>query len=329
MVTVESESHRLSMETLKNMQTMQLRFNLSRFIIPGLLAWSLVQPCFALDLEPRQWSHLPVGANFAGFGYAYTKADIAFDPVLLLEDVQMDLKTWVGKYIRTFEVFDKSARIDLTQAYQQGDWTGLLNGSPASTSRSGWSDSYVRLAVNLYGAPPLRGKAFAAYRSGVKDDTIIGMGLVVRLPTGEYMDDKLINLGQNRFTFRPQIGINHTHGKWTAEVTGEVAFYTDNDEFFNGNTLEQKPTYIVHGHLIHTFRPGLWVGASVGYDYGGESTINGIEKDDSKQDVAWALSLACPINRYSGLKFTYIGSRKLESTGLDSDTLAASLSLSW
>ncbi len=297
MVTVESVSHRLSMETLKNMQTMQLRFILSRFIIPGLIAWSLIQPCFALDLEPLQWSHLPVGANFAGFGYAYTKADIAFDPVLLLEDVQMDLKTWAGKYIRTFEVFDKSARIDLTQAYQQGDWTGLLNGSPASTSRSGWSDSYVRLAVNLYGAPPLRGKAFAAYRSGVKDDTIIGMGLVVRLPTGEYMDDKLINLGQNRFTFRPQLGINHTHGKWTAEVTGEVAFYTDNDEFFNGNTLEQKPTYIVHGHLMHTFRPGLWLGAGVGYDYGGESTINGVEKEDNKQDVAWSFSLACPFNR--------------------------------
>ena len=308
---------------------MQLLRNFSRLIFLGLFTWSLMLPCFALDLEPRLWSHLPVGANFAGFGYAYTKADIAFDPVLLIEDVQMDLESWVGKYIRTFELFDKSARVDLTQAYQQGDWTGFLNGAPASVSRSGWSDTFVRLAVNLYGAPPLSGKEFAAYRSGVKDDTIVGMGLVVRLPTGDYMEDKLINLGQNRFTFRPQLGINHTHGKWTAEVTGEVAFHTDNDEFFNGNKLEQQPIYIIHGHLIHTFRPGLWVGMGVGYDYGGENSINGVDKDDSKQDVAWALSFAYPINRYPGLKVAYIGSRKQESTGLDSDTLAASLSFSW
>jgi hypothetical protein len=308
---------------------MQLLRFASRLIFPGLFAWGLMLPCLAMEFEPRQWSHLPVGTNFAGVGYAYTRADISFDPVLLLEDVEMELKTWAGKYIRTFEVFEKSARIDLTQAYQQGDWTGLLNGSPASTSRSGWSDTFVRLAVNLYGAPPLSRKDFVAYRSAVKDDTIVGMGLVIRLPTGEYMEDKLINLGQNRFAFRPQLGINHTHGKWTAEVTGEVAFYTDNDEFYNGNKLEQEPVYIIHGHLIHTFRPGLWVSGSIGYDYGGESKINGIEKDDNKQDIGWALSFAFPINRQAGFKTTYISSRKLETTGLDSDTLMASLTFSW
>jgi hypothetical protein len=307
----------------------QLLRNASRLFFPGLFAWSLMLPCLAMEFEPRQWSHLPLGTNFAGIGYADTKADISFDPVLLLENVQMDLQTWAGKYIRTFELFEKSARIDLTQGYQKGDWTGLLNGAPASTSRSGWSDTFVRLAVNLYGAPPLRGKEFMAYRSGVKAETIVGMGLVVRLPTGEYMEDKLINLGQNRVAFRPQLGINHTRGKWTAEVTGEVAFYTDNDEFFNGNKLEQKPVYIIHGHLIHTFRPGLWVSGSVGYDYGGESKINGVNKDDNKQDIGWGLSFAYPINRHAGFKATYVGSRKLESTGLDTDTLIASLSFSW
>ena len=256
--------------------------NSARLLFPGLFAMSLGLPCLALELEPRQWSHLPVGTNFAGVGYAYTEADISIDPVLLLEDVEMELHTRAGKYIRTFGLFDKSARIDLTQAYQDGKWSGLLDGVPASTSRSGWSDTFLRLAVNLYGAPPLSGKEFAAYRSGVKDDTIIGVGLAVRLPTGEYMEDKLINLGQNRFVFRPQVGINHTRGKWTAEATGEVAFYTNNDEFYNGKKREQEPTYIIHGHLSYTFRPGLWLGAAVGYDYGGESRINGVDKDDKK-----------------------------------------------
>jgi len=298
-------------------------------IFLGLFAKSLMLPCHALDLEPRQWSHLPVGTNFAGAGYAYTWADISFDPVLRIEDAELELKTLAGKYIRTFDLFEKSARVDLTQAYQDGDWTGYLDGVPASVTRSGWSDTFLRVAVNLYGAPPLSGREFAAYRAGVKDDTIVGVGLAVRLPTGEYMDGKLINLGQNCYTFRPQLGINHTHGKWTTELTGEVAFYTENNDFFNGNTLEQKPTYITHGHLIYTFRPGLWVAAGLGYDYGGESRINGIDKDDNKQDIAWGLRFAYPFDRHSGLKVAYIGSRKLESTGIDSDTLTASLAFSW
>lgn len=308
---------------------MKLLCNASRLIFLGLFVKSLMLPCLAMDLEPRQWSHLPVGANFAGIGYAYTEADISVDPVLKIEDMELDLRTWGGKYIRTFELLGKSARIDLTQAYQEGEWTGLLDGVPASVSRSGWSDTFLRMAVNLYGAPPLSGKEFAAYRSDVKDDTIVGMALVVRLPTGDYMDDKLINLGNNRFTFRPQLGINHTWGKWTAEATTEVAFYTENNEFFNGNKLEQEPTYIIHGHLFHTFRPGLSLGAGVGYDYGGENSVNGVDKDDKKQDIAWALRFSYPINRHSGINVAYIGSRRQESTGLDSDTLTASLSFAW
>jgi hypothetical protein len=307
--------------------------NFLRFLIPwlltGLTALGLSLPVLALDTAPRQWSHLPTGVNFAGVAYAYTEADISVDPVLRLEDVEMELDTWVGKYIRTFEMFDKSARIDITQAYQEGRWTGLLDGVPAATSRHGLSDSFVRFAVNLYGAPPLSGKEFGAYRLREDPETIVGMGLAVRLPTGDYMEDKLINLGGNRYAFRPQIGVQHTRGKWTAEFTGEVALYTDNDEFYNGNTLEQDPLYIAQGHLIHTFQPGHWAGLSVAYDYGGESTINGVEKDDRRQDVAMALSYSYPFNRTSGISAAYIKTRTKESVGADTDTLSLALSVLW
>jgi len=301
----------------------------SRWCLACFILLSLAPPCFALEPTPRKWNHLPTGANFAGVGYAYTEADIFIDPALTLEDVKLEMKTLVGKYIRTFELFDKSARIDLTQGYQDGKWTGLLGGVPASTTRTGWSDSFVRFALNLYGAPPLSGKEFMAYRSKTDTETIVGMGLVIRLPTGEYMQDRLINLGKNRFAFRPQMGILHTRKKWTVEAIGEVAFYTDNDKFFNGNTLEEKPLYIIHAHLVHTFRPGFWASVSIAYDYGGETTINGIDKDDTKQDIGWAFSLAYPITRASGFKVAYIGTRTQESTGFDSNTLAASFSFLW
>lgn len=267
--------------------------------------------------------------NFGGFAYGHTQADIFFDPTLLLEDVVLQLDTWAVKYLRTFELFEKSSQIDIIQGYQRGEWTGLVDGVHASTSRNGLSDTFVRVAMNFYGAPPLRGKEFGAYRSQVNSETIVGAALKVRLPTGNYLDDKLLNLGQNRFAFRPQFGMMHTRGKWAAELTGEIAFYTENDEFFNGNTLEQEPLYIVHGHLIYTFKPGQWTSLSAGYDYGGENKLNGIEQDDIKQNIGWKLSYAHPISRSLGIKFSYLGTRTQESTGSDTDTLAVSMSFVW
>ncbi len=303
--------------------------NLYIWCLCVLLILGLPFLCFAQELEPRRWSHLPTGKNFAGGAYAYTKADIFFDPVLRIENVEMEMHSWALKYIHTFELFQKSARIDFTQAYQEGRWTGLLDGVPSSIKRSGLSDSVLRFAINLYGAPPLEGKEFAAYRAKVDVETIVGTALVVHLPTGDYMDDKLINLGTNRFTFRPQLGVVHNRGKWSMELTGAVWLYTDNDDFFNGNKLEQDPLYTLQTHLIYTFLPGLWASASAGYGYGGEATVNGVKKNDRRGNLAYALSLGFPIMRQLGVKVAYLGTRTQESVGQDTDSIAVAFSIFW
>ena len=152
-------------------------------------------PCDAQDIEPSRWSHLPLGANFAGAAYAYTQGDIFLNPVLRIEDGEFELHTAAFKYIHAFELFGKSSRVDLTQLYHSGSWSGLLNGAPAATERDGWSDTALRFAVNLYGAPPLAGQEFVDYRKTTHCETIVGMGLLVTVPTGEYFEDRLINLG--------------------------------------------------------------------------------------------------------------------------------------
>jgi hypothetical protein len=261
--------------------------------------------------------------------YAYTDAEIAFDPVLLLDDVTMEMHTLPFKYIRTFDLFGRSARLDVLESYQTAKWSGLVNGAPATTSRSGRADASLRFAINLLGAPPLHGKQYAAYRASVDPETIVGVGLVLQMPTGDYQSDKLLNLGSNRFTIRPQLGVVHSRGKWSTELTGAAWFYTDNDDFFNGNYLEQDPWYTLQGHVVYTFRPGLWASAGVGGGIGAESTLNGIRKDDTKKNLGCELSLGIPINRALGVKVTYIGIQAQEPVGADSDTLAAGLSLLW
>jgi hypothetical protein len=285
--------------------------------------------CRAQDLEPRRWSHLPIGTSFAGAAYSYTEADIFFDPVQQIEDVEMELHTWTAHYLYSFELFQKSARIGFVQPYQEGHWDGLVNGVPASIERNGFADSVLRFAINLYGAPPLKGKEFAAYRAKVDVETIVGGALSVQLPTGEYMEDKLINLGTNRYTFRPQFGVVHNRGKWSMELTGEASLYTDNNDFFNGNKLENDPLYTAQTHLVYTFLPGLWAALSVGYGYGGEATINGVDKNDTREYLAWAFSAGFPITPALGIKVGYLGSRAQEPVGQDSDTIATGFLIFW
>jgi hypothetical protein len=181
----------------------------------------------------------------------------------------------------------------------------------------------------MYGAPPLEGKEFAAYRAKVDVETIFGAALVVHLPTGDYMTDKLINLGTNRFTFRPQFGVVHNRGKWSMELTASFWLYTDNNDFYNGNKLEQDPYYTIQTHLVYNFRHGLWASASAGYGYGGESTVSGVEKNDRRENLGWALSFGFPITRQLGVKVAYLASRAIESIGQDTNSIAAGFSIFW
>ena len=283
----------------------------------------------AQEIEPRRWSHLPVGSSFLGAGYLLTNGDIAFDPVLRLDGVTLDMDTLAGKFLYNFALLNKSARFDLIQGYQDATWEGLLDGAPASATRNGWSDTAFRFSMNLVGAPPLAGKEFAAYRAGLDRETILGLGLVVVLPTGDYLPDKLLNLGDNRFSFRPQIGMVHEWNKWSFEFTGSTWFFTDNEDFFGGNRLAVDPFVTLQAHLVHTFSPGLWISCGVGHEFGAQSTLNGIEKDDRKSYDSWGVTLGVPIDRKLGLKFGYIATRTREKVGGDLGHVVLAASRMW
>ena len=284
---------------------------------------SLAMPSHAQDLEPRRWSQLPTGTNFVGVGLAYSQGDIFVDPVLQIEDADVKLVTAGVSYIRSFGLFGRSARFDVSVPYAAGDWNGLLEGQPASVQRKGLGDPRFRLSVLLYGAPALDRREFAETPAS---STVVGFGLSVVAPLGEYFDDRLINLGQNRWIIRPQLGVTHTRGKWTAELTGSIYYYTDNDSFYQGTTLENDPLYAIQGHLIYTFRPGLWASLSSAYGDGAEPTISGVPRDAESENWLTAISAGLPISRSQGIKVSYIWSRTQVPTGADVNTLALSYS---
>jgi hypothetical protein len=277
---------------------------------------------FGQDLEPRRWTPLPPGLNVIGVGYSRIDGDVFFDPVVLVEDATVEGHVAAISYVRSFMMANKLARLDVVVPWQSMRWSGLLDGAPATASRVGLADPIFRLSVILAGAPQ---PGESQGQSG-SSSTVIGAAIAVSIPLGEYLNDKLLNLGQNRLVIRPQIGVLHTRGNWSYELTGSTFLYEENDDFYNGLKLEQDPLYAMQAHLIRVFdKTGYWAALGAAYGWGGQSTIDGSTKDDSKRLFVSGLAIGAPVGKKQGLKFAYIRSRTNTGNGADTD----SITISW
>jgi hypothetical protein len=278
----------------------------------------------AQDLEPRRWTALPAGVNVVGAGYVGLQGDVSFDPVLKVEGAEVSGHIVAVSYVRSFKIANKLARVDALVPWQNMRWSGLLDGAPATAERVGLADPIIRVSVLLAGAPAAGGPA----NNGKKSNTIFGAAVAVSVPLGEYENDKLLNLGQNRFYIRPQLGVLHTRGKWSYELTGSTFIYTENDEFFGGSKLEQDPLYALQAHIIRVFdKPGYWAALSTGYGWKGETVVDGVRLDNSQKRWLSSLAFGIPIGKKQGIKFAYLRDRTKTNKGADVDSLAVGWSI--
>jgi len=261
-----------------------------------------------------------------GVGYVYTVGDILFDPVLTIEDAEVEQQALIVSYVRSFGVLGKIARLDVTVPQMNAQWDGLLGGSPVSRERQGLGDPRIRLSLNLTGPPAAKPKEFREYLASHPVYTVLGVGLAVNLPLGDYEDDKLLNLGQNRFVIRPQLGVLHRRGPWSWELTASTFFQTSNDDFFMGTELDQDPLYAVQAHSVRTFGAGWWASLGAAYGWEGESRIDGVNKDDEKRIVLFGASIGLPVGRNQGVRVGYLGGRTHGDTGVNTDSLLISWS---
>jgi hypothetical protein len=249
--------------------------------------------------------------------------------VLRLEDTKFELYTLGSTYMRTYDWFGKSGRIDFRLPYSYGRWEGVLDGDYVSTRRHGYSDPSIRVSMNLYGAPPLKGVKYVQYRASHPISTTVGAAISLTLPFGEYYSDRLINLGNNRYVLRSQLGVLHQRGPWQFELTGTASFYQDNDEFYGNTQLEQDPLWFVQGHAIRSLKRGMWASLSAGYSYAGETQINGVPKHNNDHTRYLSLSFGMPINNQQSVKLTCINADTNVIIGSSSDTLLLGWSFNW
>lgn len=253
---------------------------------------------YAQELEPRSYSNTPVGLNFLIAGYGYAEGKLAFDPSLPVADAQYRLHTEALAYARSLNAWGNSAKFDVILPYSSFSGQALVAGLPQQREMSGFGDPRFRFSMNFYGAPALTLKEFAGYQQ----DVIVGASLQVTAPLGQYENSKLLNLGNNRWSFKPELGVSKAWGSWTVEVAPSVTIYTDNKDFNNGKTFEQAPLYAVQGHVIYGFASGIWMAVNGLYFTGGRTTVNGVQGDNMQTNSRVGLTLALPVDRHNSVK---------------------------
>ena len=289
----------------------------------GVLA-AVILPASAQDIEPRAYSNAPVGVNFLIVGYGYTRGGLAFDTSAPVTNPQLHTSNAVLAYARALDLWGKSGKVDVIVPYSWLSGTADFQGATISRTINGFANPLFRFSVNLYGAPALTLKEFADYHQ----DLIVGVSLQVSAPWSQYDDSRVVNIGTNRWSFKPELGVSKAVGPWTTEFSAAATLYTDNNDFYGGNKRAQDPVYSFQGHAIYAFPRGVWGSLDATYFTGGRTTLNGVRNYDLQQNWRLGATLALPIDRLNSVKL-YASSGVSARTGnnfdLDRDCLAVPL----
>jgi hypothetical protein len=243
--------------------------------LAACLAWLTLCPTLAAaqELEPRAYSASPVGANFAGFSYSHSWGAILFDPTVPITDAEAKLNGVALAYGRTFGIGGVQALATGALPCVCGSFSGQVAEVDSSITRSGVGDLRAKLSVNLFGSPALAPQAFA--RAPARS-VVAGVSLTISAPTGQNYPSKLINIGANRWAFKPEAGISYNWRRnWYAEFYGGVWFFTANPTFYPGTSRSQQdPLPSLQGHLSYTFAKRTWAALNGTWYWGGDSHVD-------------------------------------------------------
>jgi hypothetical protein len=281
----------------------------------------------AQDLEPKAYSASPIGAVFVVASVGRSTGSVVTDPTLPLRDVKAEIHAAIVAGGYTFAMFGKLAMLTAAVPYSWGEVSGMVGEETQtrSVTRSGPADLRAKLSVNLMGNPAMRTRAFAV----APRKTIVGTSLTVIAPTGEYDNTKLINLGANRWTVKPEVGVAVPLGPWDFDAYAGVWLFTRNPEFFPGDQPRSQDAVVaIQGHASYTFRPRLWLAVDATWYAGGGSRVGDAAPADGFNNSRLGATLSLPIGRRQSFKVAY-SSGVAVRTGTDFRTVNVGYQWLW
>jgi hypothetical protein len=260
-------------------------------------------PVSAQDLDPRAYARIPVDATLFVAGFVYSHGGVVTDPSSPVQDLHATVETPMLGIGRTFSLFGQTAQAFAFLPYSWAQVSGLVLGEDSSVTRSGLSDMRFRFSMLLWGAPALTAAEFAK----APRQTILGASFTVAAPTGQFFPERLINLGTNRWAFKPEIALSHPlDERWLIDLYAGVWLFTNNGSFYPGTSVRtQNPLAAFQAHLSYNVDPLTWAAIDLTYYAGGQSSVNSLYKDDRQNNSRIGATLNLPVGRQNSVKFAF------------------------
>lgn len=256
----------------------------------------------AQELEPRAYSPSPMGTTFIAVTATRSVGGVFTDPAAPLTDVEAELEVFGLAIGHTFALLGKSALVLGFVPITWGSASGQIGEDRRETSRRGLADSRVKLSMILAGSHPMTPAEFAR----APRRPIIGASLTVVPPVGQYDATKLINLGSNRWSFKPEVGVSIPLQRWTVDTYAAVWVFTDNERYYPGDAFRhQEAVFALQGHVSYTLARRAWLAANTTWYAGGESSVNGTPASGSFRNMRFGATLAVPIGTRQSVKVAY------------------------
>ena len=211
-----------------------------------------------------------------------------------------------------FQVFGMPALVNALLPYGHLSMDGAAIGDAQSTSQMG--DSILAAGIWPYANPNTK--------------TYFGLFGYLTVPLGEYRNDRMLNMGSNRFAFKGEAGVEQGLGKsgFNIGIYGNVEFYTDNNDYTSlGETYKQDPIFGAEAHLSYDFTKSLYAGFDYFYKGGGKTEVQGITNDDRLSTHSLGIHLAYLVSPQLQLELKYTKDLSVENgttTDIDSRRLA-------
>lgn len=256
-------------------------------------------PALGLADNARDWQNLPTDLNMV-FGY-YNRIDsnTPIDTSLPVDGLSLNADLYIARYARSFGIDGRNSAIQILQPY--ADLSASLDNSEllkGTHHNSGMGDTQFVLVHNIFGGPALTKEEFATWTP----ETFLTGALWITAPTGDYDKDRLINIGSNRWAFKPEIAFGTPIGPTWLELNTYVSLFGDNNDYHGDGTLEQKALYAIEGHYSYTFNRALWASIDTTYSRGGETKVDGDWQDNKQEGTVMGASLGFMLSpQFGGL----------------------------
>jgi hypothetical protein len=280
----------------------------------------------AQDLDPRAYIRVPVNSTTLITGFSYSYGGVVTDATLPIKDVKAHVATPSLALLRTFSLFGLTSQALVALPYSWADGSGLINGQPNQIDRMGFSDMRLRFTVLLHGAPA----ASLAQIVKAPRRTIVGASLNIVAPVGQYFPDKLVNLGANRWSFRPEIGLSQPLGKrWLLDLYSGVWFFTNNPSFYPGNLVRsQNSLGAFQMHLSYNLKNKMWFALDATHYIGGNSKVGEIWKEDRQANSRIGATVVMPVWKMFSLKLA-ASTGAIVRSGQDFTTFSMGWQTTW